>query len=82
MFCKKCGNEIAMEEKFCPVCGTGVETVNEPVTMKENAYENRTEQNYVGEERKKPNAAVLIAAIIGGIVGALAIISGLMNICM
>ena len=82
MFCKKCGNEISMDEKFCPVCGTGVETVKESVSMNENVYENRAEQNYVEVERKKPNAVVLIAAIIGGIIGVISVISGIMKICM
>ena len=82
MFCKKCGNEIAMDEKFCPVCGTGVETVQESVSMNENVYENRAEQNYVEVERKKPSASILVAAIIGGIIGVISVISGIMKICM
>jgi uncharacterized RDD family membrane protein YckC len=26
-YCKKCGNELAMDSKFCPKCGTPVESV-------------------------------------------------------
>lgn len=78
MFCKKCGNEIAMDEKFCPVCGTGVETVKESVSMNEN----RSGQNFAGMERKKPSASILVAAIIGGIIGVISVISGIMKICM
>ena len=77
MFCRKCGNEIVMEEKFCPFCGTEVETVEEPVTMNENVYENRAEQNNVEMISKNANNVLGIIASTGGMAaGVLSIIFG------
>lgn len=33
MFCKKCGNQINHGVKFCPCCGTPLETAAQPVTQ-------------------------------------------------
>ena len=50
MYCKKCGNELQENQKFCPVCGEAVS-----VAAKEETYENEVTVPVKEENQKDVN---------------------------
>lgn len=60
MFCRNCGKEFEDGTKFCPMCGTGVET---------EAQTPRTAQWHSGEQSHKSRTVTALLAFFLGYLG-------------
>ncbi|WP_091206042.1 DUF4234 domain-containing protein [Oribacterium sp. WCC10] len=68
MFCKKCGNQLADDAKFCPVCGEQVNSINNFKEFSQGAY-NAANSALNKAENELGDAARNIAGNNGGYYG-------------
>lgn len=67
MWCKKCGNELPDNAKFCKVCGERCSEIEEKTTSeKENPFENLTKKNFDGKTKKIMLIAIAIILVVVG----------------
>lgn len=70
MFCKKCGNQINGQEKFCPICGNPIEKeIKKPIEkMQKNNKMEQTEQQETEKPKKKKSKVKRFFVILSVIV--------------